>query len=152
MAVSYGQNSDKKCKLHVCGLGQRKRCPEPVSSKEPPIAEELRSIMSGNIFINDNREAFTFINQLTAYPMDPCMSCEAYTKGYFHLINYDELVTNTEWLKVNGQYLYPMLVWVNKNNKPILVMVSPGQNKPIKIIKKHSSDCLAYMICVTKQI
>jgi hypothetical protein len=151
MTALYRKQTDDRNRLQACGLWNSKKCPDYVSPKEPPIAEELRAIMSGNVFINDNREGYTFINKLTTYPVDPCMTCEAYMGGYFHLVALEDLMKNTDWLMVNDQYLYPMLVWAMKNDKPVLAYVSPGQKKPVRVIKKFSSDCMAYMICAAKQ-
>lgn len=137
--------------LYACILGYRNKCPSPVSSKEPPLAEELRSIMSGNVYLSDNGVGLTFINQLTSNPLDPCICCETLLGNYFCLVSLEHLKKNTDWLKVNDHYLYPMLVWAKSKNKPVLVALSPGHKKPVKVIRKHSSDCLAFIICMTKQ-
>jgi hypothetical protein len=55
MTALYRKQADNNNKLQICGLWSSKKCPGYVSPKEPPIAEELRAIMSGNVFINDSR-------------------------------------------------------------------------------------------------
>lgn len=144
-------NINSKSKLKACCFNRRKKCPNPTSNNEPPIAEELRQILSGNIFIADTGVIYTFINQLTTYPPSPCQSCEAYSSGFYHIATVNDLRQNTEWLKVDTHYLYPMNVWALSNGKPAMVKVSPGSKKPIKIIKKVPTACPAYIICVCKE-
>ncbi len=131
----------------LCCLKPKKKCPDVVSPTEPPFAEELRTIMSGNILLTDSGEAYTFINKLTKYPMDTCMNFEVILSEYFCPIPLEALKANTNWLKVKDRYLYPMLVWAIKNKKPVLVFVSPGKKNPVKVIKNFSSECMAYIIC-----
>ncbi|MBH1942319.1 hypothetical protein I5677_15565 [Mobilitalea sibirica] len=139
----------KEVIMHSCCFKRCKKCPHPVSDDEPPIAGELRNIMSGNIYISDEGTAYTFLNQLTKYPPDPCLSCETYSNNMYHIVSLSDLKNHTDWLKINDKYLYPMLVWATDQEKPVLVRISPGTKKPLKIIKKASTECLAYTICIS---
>lgn len=142
------QKSTRKLRMNL--FDRLKKCPDVVSAEEPPMAEELRSVMSGNLYINENGSGYIFINHLTTYPPDPRVTCEAFYGRYFHMVSLEDLKNNTDWLKVESQYLYPMLVWTETDGKPQLVKVSPGSKKPLRLIKKASKDCLAYIICTAK--
>jgi hypothetical protein len=151
MAVSKHVKCKACCMGHISRLLLKKRiCPNVTGTNEPPVAEELRSIMSGNILYNDDGTYYTFINYLTAYPMKHAGSSGQNAALYFSIPTIKQLRKNTDWLQVNGQYLYPMLVWALKRNKPVIAMVSPGQKKNVKVVRKSPSDCLAYIIGVAK--
>ena len=123
--------------------------PNPVIPNEPPIGEELRSMISGDIFFINNDIQFTFINHLIPYPSKTCHFCEVFFDGSFRLVTVNELIEYNDWLKANDQFLFPMLVWATKKGIPTLVKVSPGLPKPVKVVHTLSRKCLAYTICVS---
>lgn len=151
MAVSKHIHRKIHPKVHTTGLFHTIKCPDVVGADEPPAAEELRSIMSGSILYKDDGTCFLFINQLTAYPMEHVDSCNQNAALHFSIPTIKQLMDNTEWLQVNGQYLYPMLVWALRRNKPVIALLRPGQKKNVKVVRNSPSDCLAYIIGVARQ-
>ncbi len=125
------------------------KCPPPVSNMEPSGAAELRSAMSGNVYVNDEGFLYVFYDQLTKYPPPQCNSCAFLYQGLFRTISVQELEQNHKWLKIGEQYLYPMLVWAMNDTQPLLVRLRPGHRKPVKIMKNHGSTCEAFMICAS---
>lgn len=141
----------KACdKVHMTGL-RNKKCPDVVGTDEPPVAKELRSIMSGNILYKDDGTCFVFINHLTAYPMKHVDNTKQNAALHFSIPTVKQLKENTDWLQINGHYLYPMVVWALRRNKPVIALISPGQKKNVKVVRRSPSDCLAYIIGVAKQ-
>ena len=60
----------------------------------------------------------------------------------------EQLTLLTNELKIDGQFLCPMLVWATKDGVPTLVKIQPGSNKPVKIVKTPSLHYLAYSILI----
>lgn len=140
----------KKQKLQAYCLKNKKEFPPPFLPDEPDTAKELRAVLSGKIHYSDNGSLYVFFNQLTLYPPQPCQSCEAFYNGQYRTVTVEELYEDTDWLRVNGQYLYPMMVWAIKKDTPVLVQIRPGERKPIKIYKNPPKSYMAYTICASK--
>ena len=57
--------------------------------------------MSGNMYINDDKEQFIFCNQLSSFPSTPSKTFETLNEGTFTIATVKDIEQNHDWLKVD---------------------------------------------------